>query len=187
MIEDTSKRDPMLHLLGGMSEGAGGYIENMEAAGGQQFQADAELMPAKGPWRALVELGFAEPEPTDDDLFVRTRLPKGWTKRSLADPRGGEVLDERGLPRVVTFVKNAFYDRKAYCHLLAVGGHLATEGIYGNEPPERPEKWDALTDEERADYLDTLNEYLDSAMEYPGTRGDREERVRTLKAAVSGG
>lgn len=186
MIEDTSKRDMELHLLGMLSEGQTGYIEGMEASGGQQFQADAELMPAKGPWRALVELGFAEPQPTDDELFVRTRLPKGWSKRSLDDPRGGEVLDERGLPRVGTFVKNAFYDRKAHCHLIAVGDGLATHAIYGDDPVERPEKWDLLTADERADYLDTLNEYLERAKEYPGIYGDREERVRALKAAVRG-
>lgn len=187
MVEDTSKRDPLLHLLGAMSEGSSGYIEDMEADGGKQFAADAELMPARGPWRELVALGFAEPEPTDDELFVRTRLPKGWTKRTLDDPRGGEVLDERGLPRVGTFVKNAFYDRKASCHLIAVGDGLATRAIYGDESVGRPEKWDLLTEDERADYFDTLNECLERAKEYPDIYGDRVERVRALKAAVADG
>lgn len=186
-VENTSQRDPMLHLLGAMDEGPSGYIENMEAAGGQQFTADAELMPARSPWRELVALGFAEPEPTDDELFVRTRLPKGWTKRALDDPRGGEVLDERGLPRVGTFVKNAWYDRKADCHLFAAGDHLATKHIYGDEAPARPAQWEVMTAEERADYFDCLNEYLERAKEYPDIYGDRAERVRALKAAVEAG
>lgn len=186
-VEDTSKRDPLLHLLGGMSEGASGYIEGIEAAGGQQFQAAVELMPTEGPWRELVELGFADPEPTDDALFVRTRLPLGWTKRILDDPRGGEVLDERGVARVGTFYKAAPYDRKAACHLIAPGLHLATDAIYGNEPPARPEKWEALTGEERADYLASLDHYLADAKEYPDIYGDRAERVQALKAAVTDG
>lgn len=183
-IEDTSRRAPELHLLGMLGQSRAGYIEDMEAAGGQQFTADIELMPAQGPWPELVALGFAEPEPTDDELFVRTRLPKGWTKRTLDDPRGGEALDERGVARVSTFYKAAFYDRKADCNLIAPGRHLATEGIYGDEPPARPALWGVLTAEERQDYLDSIDDYLKRAKEHPDIYGDRVERVRALKAAV---
>lgn len=182
-IEDTSKRDPLLHLAGAWGN-PGRYVEDMEAAGGTQFQAASELMPADGPWPELVALGFAEPEPTDDKLFVRTRLPEGWTKRAMDDPRGGQVLDERGVPRVGTFYKAASYDRKADCHLIAVGRHLATQGIYGDEPPARPELWDALTAEERGDYLDDLDDYLKRAEEYPTIYRDRVYRVNALKRAV---
>lgn len=185
MIENTSKRDPMLHLLGALSDGTGGYIEGMEAAGGRQFQADAELMPARGPWDDLVALGFAKPEPTDDELFVRTRLPKGWTKRSLEDPRGGEILDERGLPRVGTFYKAAPYDRKADCHVIAVGHALATRDIYGDAQPTEPSYWVAMTAAERADYIASLDGYLQRAEEYPDIYGDRAPRVRQLKAATN--
>lgn len=183
-IEDTTKRDPLLHLAGALSDGPSGYIEGMEAAGGQQFQAAADLMPASGPWPELVALGFAKPEPTDDDLFVRTRLPEGWTKRMLDDPRGGEILDERGVARVSTFYKAASYDRKADCYVINVGGRLATHGIYGGDPPARPERWDVLTAEERADYRLNLDNFLERAEQYPSVYGDRVQRVRTLKAQV---
>lgn len=182
-IEDTTKRDPLLHVAGAWDK-PGRYIEEMESAGGAQFQAAAELMPADGPWSELVELGFAEPEPTDDKLFVRTRLPEGWKKCSLDDPRGGQIVDERGVPRVGTFYKAASYDRKADCHLIAVGHHFATQGIYGDESPARPELWDRLTAEERADYLADLDHYLKKAEEYPSIYADRVERVRALKRAV---
>src|SRR5690554_7947830 len=88
MVENTGKLDPLGMLIGAMD------IEGMEAAGGQQFTADAELMPKNGRWDELVELGFAPPEPTEDELFVRTRLPEGWSKRMLDDPRGGEIRSE---------------------------------------------------------------------------------------------
>lgn len=149
--------------------------------------AEPELMPADGPWTELVALGFAEPEPTDDKLFVRTRLPQGWTKRiSPDDPRGGEVLDERGVPRVGTFYKAAPYDRKADCHLLNVGSHQAVADIYGDHEPVRPGKWGVFTEREREDYRRSLGNYLNDAERYPDIYGDRVERVRAFKAAVDG-
>jgi hypothetical protein len=184
MIENTTKRDNTAHLLGMNIEGRTGYIEGMEAEGGRQFQSDATLMPASGPWPELVALGFAEPEATDDELFVRTKLPAGWSKRSMEDARGGEIVDERGLPRVGTFYKAAFYDRKASCHLIGVGHHLATDAIYGDEEPARPAQWDVLTTQERQGYLNSLDGYLHRAERYPSTYEDRVQRVQALKAAV---
>ena len=179
MIEDTTKRDPMGKLFGAMD------VEGMEAAGGRQFTNDAELMPAHGPWDELVKLGFAKPEATDDALFVRTRLPEGWSKRMLDDPRGGQILDERGLPRVGTFYKAAFYDRKADCHLISPGWHAAIHGIYGDDPVGQPHGWDVMTEDEREDYLGGLREYLDDAKEHPNIYGDRVPRVKALLAAVT--
>jgi hypothetical protein len=179
MIEDTTKRDALGKLVGAMN------IEGMEAAGGQQFASEPELMPADGPWDELVELGFAPPEPTDDPLFVRTRLPDGWSKRLLDDPRGGEILDERGLPRVGTFYKAAFYDRKADCHLIAPGWHAATHGIYGDDPVGQPHGWDVMTSEEREEYVRGLRGYLADAKEHPNIYGERVPRVKALLDAVS--
>jgi hypothetical protein len=179
MIEDTTKRDALGKLVGAVN------IEGMEAAGGLQFVNESELMPADGPWDELVELGFAPPEPTDDELFVRTRLPEGWAKRLLDDPRGGEILDERGIPRVSTFYKAAFYDRKADCQLIAVGWHAATRGIYGDNPVGQPHGWDVMTAEEREDYVGGLRRYLRDAEESPNIYGGRVPRVKALLDAVS--
>jgi len=32
MIEDTSRRDPVVHLMGSMADGSNGYISGMESA-----------------------------------------------------------------------------------------------------------------------------------------------------------
>lgn len=184
MVENTSKRDPMLHLLGSLAEGQSGYIEGMEAEGQRQFVASAELMPADGPWAVLAELGFGEPQRTEDDLFVRSTLPAGWRKVATDHAMWSNVEDERGLPRVGVFYKGAFYDRSAFCHVIGAGRHLAMEAIYGDAPPARPEKWHLLTEGERASYRQDLDAYLQEAEAYPDVCR-RRGRVQALRAAVA--
>lgn len=183
-IENTTERDPLLHLVGMMGDGQTGYIESMESAGQRQVVTATDLMPADGPWQELVKLGFGKPQRTGDELFVRTTLPPGWRKSGTDHSMHSNVLDERGVERVGVFYKTAFYDRKAHCHVINVGGNLATHGIYGDDPPGRPEKWDVLTADERADYLASLNRYLEDAKRRPEIYGHRVKRVQALKAAV---
>lgn len=184
-VENTSKRPAESHLMGMLGEGQTGYIEGMESAGQRQLVADSALMPADGPWKDLVALGFGQPEPTDDELFVRTTLPAGWSKVATDHAMHSNVADERGVDRVGVFYKAAFYDRRADCHLINVGGHLGTHHIYGDEPPARPEKWDVLTEQERAGYIRNLDSFLERAKEHPDIYGDRVGRVEALKAAVA--
>ena len=59
-IEDTSKRDPLLHLAGGMIEGSSGYIEGMEAAGQRQV-VNSTLLPIETLYSTdedFIALGF---------------------------------------------------------------------------------------------------------------------------------
>ncbi len=125
MVENTSRRDPRIHLLGAQAEGLDGYIAGMEAAGMRQLLA-SDLLPARmipgdeGVWTAL---GFVfGGVVADDPLFRRVTLPAGWTRAAGGpgdDPRGGYVVDECGVRRVSIFYKAAFYDRAASMVLLA--------------------------------------------------------------------
>lgn len=186
MVENTGKRDPMLHLIGMMSEGQSDYIEGMEAEGQKQVVADSEVMPADGPWDALRTLGFGEPVPIEgDDMFVRTRLPEGWAKQPTNHSMWSEVIDERGIERVAVFYKAAFYDRSAHSQVVNVGRRLASNKIYGDDPVGLPEKWDLLTDVERTNYIDEIDNYLERAERHPDIYGDRAERAKALEDAAA--
>lgn len=184
MIEDTSKRDPMLHLLSAAVEGNTSYITGMEAAGQRQIVAATRLLPADGDWEALQTLGFGAPEPTDDELFVKTSLPQGWTKGETDHDMWSSVLDERGIERVSVFYKAAFYDRRASFHIPNVGSRLATNVIYGTAEPALPEQWGALTGQEKADFVQGLHGYQKEAAESPAIYADRLPRVEAVLALV---
>lgn len=121
MIEDTSKREPLLHMLGSMSEGSSDYITGMEAAGQAQL-VHSELLPIQlrgGDKAAFEALGFVFGE-TVDDLFRKATLPAGWTKVATDHSMWSKVLDELGRERVSVFYKAAFYDRDAFMRLATV-------------------------------------------------------------------
>jgi len=177
MIENTSKRDPLLHVIGAMGNPAG-YITDMEAAGQQQFVTETRLMPAEGDWDTLQALGFGAPTPTADELFVNSTLPEGWSKGATEHDMHSSVLDERGIERVGVFYKAAFYDRRASCYVANVGHRFATKVIYGDEKPALPDKWAVLTGEEREDFVDSLQRYLDDAEVHPDIYGHRVGRVK---------
>lgn len=105
MIENTSGRDPVLHLLGAMGEGqVGGYIYELEAAGQAQLVSSDQL-PTKlsgGTREELVEIGFTfgEPDP-DDPLFLPVTLPEGWRKQAATTtcgPTSSTRTGASGLP-----------------------------------------------------------------------------------------
>ncbi|WP_280371107.1 hypothetical protein [Nocardia wallacei] len=166
MIENTSQRDAALHLLGAMSDGTDTYITDMEAAGQRQLVASTEL-PASGPWGELEALGFAKGEPVRDDaLFVQATLPEGWRKERTDHSMWSQIVDERGVARVKVFYKAAFYDRRANFHVVNVGGNLATQAIWGDEPVALPSSWGVLTADERRDYAAALASRLEHEIEY---------------------
>jgi hypothetical protein len=185
MIEDTTKRAPMLHLLGALSDGPSGYIEGMEAGGGRQLAASdllpTDLSPAdEGAWTAL---GFTLGDTVDGDpLFRHATLPEGWTRRSHQDPRGSDILDTRGIPRVSIFYKAAFYDRRASASIVNVGSVVANTAIYDDGDYMIP--WDLLTADETATVVRVLDEYLADVADYPGTHGQRVPRVQALRSSA---
>lgn len=83
-VENTTLRDPATHIAGAQSAGSSAaYITDMEAAGRQQL-AESDLMPAKGDWADLEQLGFTNRGPVPDDpIFVHADIPAGWRREGL--------------------------------------------------------------------------------------------------------
>jgi hypothetical protein len=118
MIENTSDRDPFIHVLGAMSDGSDGYITGMESAGQRQFVASTQIptrMLHGTTDEKLTEMGFGlGPVVPGDPLFREATLPEGWEKRGSDHAMWSYIHDETGKKRVAIFYKAAFYDRKAH-------------------------------------------------------------------------
>jgi hypothetical protein len=138
--ENTSDRDPMLHLLGAMSEGSGGYVTGMEAAGQQQVVA-SEVLPARSPAEDLAAIGITLGEQVPGDkLFRYATLPPGWKKQGSDHAMWSYVVDELGRRRVSIFYKAAFYDRDAFASVTHLTGYVRAV-IDGAEPLVLDENW----------------------------------------------
>lgn len=181
-IEDTSQRDPMLHLLGSLGDPSG-YITGMEAAGQRQLLASEEL-PTQGAWDQLIEWGFTKGEKVDD-LFVKATLPDGWKREGSDHAMHSYLIDPRGIRMVNIFYKAAFYDRSAHMHLLNPGYSAFTEVIYGDEPVALPEHWDKFTTDERNDFLSGIPGMEEQISEHPTIYGEYADRLSQLKALVA--
>lgn len=120
--EDTSKRDPIIHVLGSLSAGSSGYIESMERAGQAQLVASTSIPTRRigcteDQLRALgFELGPL-PKEGEDQLFRPARLPQGWSIKPTDHSMHSDLLDDRGYRRGGIFYKAAFYDRSAHLSL----------------------------------------------------------------------
>lgn len=194
--ENTSTRDPLLHLAGAMSEGVDGYVTGMEAEGQRQL-VGSDVLPADAPWAdarrprrtwkeqdavTLESLGFVKGDPVPgDDLFVRCALPEGWRREGSDHTIWSYVVDERGVRRISVFYKAAFYDRSAHAHVVGVGHLLASEAVYGDDDAALPSSWAVLTEGERADFREHLDDYAAQAAEHPDIYGERLPRVRDLE------
>jgi hypothetical protein len=139
--EDTSKRPSELHLLGMLSDGQSGYIEDMEAAGQQQL-VHSNVIPTNGPSdEELTALGFQLGEQVQGDmLFRNATLPAGWKKEGSDHAMWSYILDERGRRRVAVFYKAAFYDRDAFMRLETPHSYLSAM-LYENGSPVFDDKW----------------------------------------------
>lgn len=119
--EDTSRQDPMLHMLGTMAMGSTPYIEAQERQGQAQL-AKSTTIPTRlngcteDQLRALgFELG---PVPTTGDtLFRPALLPQGWKIVPTDHSMWSDLVDSRGFVRGSMFYKAAFYDRGAHLGL----------------------------------------------------------------------
>jgi hypothetical protein len=156
MIENTSTRDPHLHLLGAVSEGTTGYITGMEAAGQRQVVASTLLpIEIRGASDADFEkLGFTFGAKRDD-LFREATLPAGWSKQGSDHNMWSYVVDQHGRRRVAVFYKAAFYDRKADMHLETPLGYLRN-ALYEGTDPVLDDEWltAAVADEVLAEERD---------------------------------
>jgi hypothetical protein len=178
--ENTRQRDPLLHLLGSMSEGADGYITGMEAQGQRQLVA-SEVLPAdtNGTDEEFTALGFTFGEPdSTDPLFRPATLPAGWRKERTDHSMWSVIKDERGIERVEVFYKAAFYDRSAFMRVCRVGYSVADRAIYGDGPVSLD--LDLLTGAEVADVAAGAREYLRQVQVDPEVYGKREGRAREV-------
>jgi len=182
--ENTSTREPLLHLAG-MSDGSSRYIEEMEAAG-QRAVVTSSVLPTDAPWEQLQALGFTRGEQVPGDaLFTRCELPEGWRREGSDHAMHSYVLDGRGVRRVSIFYKAAFYDRKASASVVTVGVDLSIEAIYGDEPPALPDPWEVLSEAERADFRDDLRAYAAKAERHPDIYGEHLPRAQRLLELVN--
>jgi hypothetical protein len=189
-IENTSSRDPMLHLLGAMSDGSSGYIEGMEAAGQRQLVSSASL-PTKtgGNDPAFLALGFTFGVPdTSDSLFRAATLPDGWTKRGSDHAMWSYILDEHGRQRVSIFYKAAFYDRRAFMRLDSVHNYVWTL-IESGRKPVLDDSWctrtavDAVVADERTRRAEQVDLY-ESKLGDKCAPWAAEELTRAKRAVV---
>ena len=176
MIENTSSRDPLIHLLGGI--GSDSYIEDMEAKGQQEI-VGSEKLPAdlKGDFESLgFVLGEVDP---DDPLFMDVTLPGGWKRQPTDHPMWSEIVDERGIARVAVFYKAAFYDRRAFARVESPGRNMATRFLYGDGPIDP--KSGLLTAEEQGGFDEALDEMEGLIEEHPDIYGEYQQRLRSAR------
>lgn len=124
MIENTSDRDPLLHLMGAL-DGSDSYITGMEAAGQRQL-VESEALPTQingGTLKDFEALGFTfgDPDPRDP-LFRPATLPAGWKKVRTDHSMWSKIVDDEGRERARIFYKAAFYDRDAFMSLETIAG-----------------------------------------------------------------
>lgn len=181
-VENTSNREPVVHLAGMLAEGQSGYIEGMEAAG-QRAVVNSDLLPRcdrEEDEAALVALGFTFGEPIEgDDLFRHATLPAGWKRAGSDHNMWSYIEDERGIRRVAIFYKAAFYDRKADCHLVNVGYEAVSEWLYSDTPIPL----DALTEDERAQVIVALQQMAEND---PKFYDDKPERAKAMLLHIGG-
>lgn len=189
MIENTSERDPSIHLLGMLSEGQSGYITGMEAAGQRQLVGSTSLPTDVQPDdAAYLALGFTfgDPDP-GDPMFRPATLPDGWTKQPTDHPMWSKIFDQHGRERVSIFYKAAYYDRHAFMRLNTVSGYAWNLVDHGGAPIfddwcTRSEFADAVA-EIRKDQVRYRDMYADDVRQ-----GDGEyaaERVKELDEQIA--
>lgn len=126
MIENTSGRDPLLHLIGAM-DGRSNFIEDMEAEGQRQF-VHSDRIPTElhdCTEDDLIALGFVlgDPDP-GDKLFRAATLPAGWSRAGSDHAMWSYLLDGNGRQRAAVFYKAAFYDRRAFLRLANIHSEM---------------------------------------------------------------
>ncbi len=140
-IENTAQRDPLLHLMGALSD-SDSYITGMEAAGQQQL-VNSTMLPTKvnsGSDDDLRALGFelGDPDP-NDKMFRPVTLPDGWSKQCTDHSMWSKVVDQLGRTRLMIFYKAAWYDRDAFVNVQTLSSYAFD--IINGEKPIFDETW----------------------------------------------
>lgn len=184
-VTNTSKEDPLVMLGDMMRMGTSDAIEAQEAQG-QKELVNSSVLPSEilhSTQADFEALGFVFGDLVEGDpLFRHVQLPEGWIKKGSDHAMWSYVEDDRGIERVAVFYKAAFYDRSAHMYLDKVGYKIAQDFIYGDD--EEFVVNPALTDEEKANVLQTALEYLGSVELYPDIY-DQGARAQMVVDALS--
>lgn len=188
-IENTTARDPALHLFSSLLEGADGYIHGMEAAGQRQL-VNSDRLPTKlqsDTDEDFITLGFTfgAPDP-NDSLFRPATLPPGWRREGSDHAMWSYLVDANGRRRVQIFYKAAFYDRDAFMSLRTIRSELS-ELLWGDDESAQPVVDDWTTREAWIDVIvrehdRLLVQALEKDDYFPkGARDDRKQARRCNK------
>jgi hypothetical protein len=188
-IENTARRDPLLHLMGALGD-SDSYITGMEAAGQQQL-VNSTMLPTKvnsGSDDDLRALGFqlGDPDP-NDKLFRPVTLPEGWSKQRTDHSMWSRVFDQHGRPRLTVFYKAAFYDRDAFINVQTVRGYA--DDLMNGIAPLYLDEW-ATADALRAALEKTIADdqaYIDDGFDDDGFWAGRVAKAREVLALLPGG
>lgn len=181
--ENTSKRDPLVHVAGSLG-GGDRYITEMEADGQQQLLASTTL-PTKSNYNhdgQYEALGFTFGEAVAGaPMFREATLPEGWKREGSEHAMWSYIVDQRGIRRVSIFYKAAYYDREAFMGITNVGHDAATHWIYGDD--KKPKLHPEFTADELAAARESAEAYIAEAEQYPPSR-DQVPRAKSLIAAI---
>jgi hypothetical protein len=182
-IENTADRDPIIHLLGAMSDGTGHYIEDLEARGQQQL-VNSDRLPTRTQDgdEPYLTAGFAfGPADPSDPLFRPASLPHGWKRERSDHSMWSYLVDEHSRRRVAIFYKAAFYDRDAFMRMESPRSYLRN-AVYGGTEPLLDDTW--LTRDVAVAELEELREsWLEDAADSKryARRGDDSYWVKRAK------
>lgn len=165
-----------------------GAIEASERRG-QQEVLHSDRLPSRsgGDEAALIALGFTFGEPDrEDPLFRPATLPTGWKREGSSHAMWSYIVDERGIRRVGVGYKAAFYDRWARMLLINVGSRVADDAIYGGAmPTSEALRLDRLTDDERVDFVQSVDRMRSKIAETPDIYGKYADRVAACDAILA--
>lgn len=115
-ITNTSKQDPVIHLVDAMLRGPSESIEHTEAQGARELASQSSRLPSDGladPMFVTAGLIVGVVDPADP-LFTFVTLPAGWQIRITDHNMWTDLVDAAGRVRAKIFYKAAYYDRRAF-------------------------------------------------------------------------
>ena len=197
-IENTSDRDPLLHLAGawGGEDRISNYITEMESAGQSQLvHSDRLPTDTHGTDDAFTALGFTFGEPdAGDPMFRPATLPEGWTRQGSDHAMWSYLLDDKGRKRVSIFYKAAFYDRSAHMSVVNPAS-VISDLFYADHDPTSLPLDDLLTAElareslnsaraQTIDYIERWTESVAAGLVPQSAVDEKAERLRRIDAMI---
>jgi hypothetical protein len=191
-IENTTKRDPLLHFAGALG-GMDDYVTGMESAGQRQL-VHSDRLPTDIGSNTVEEfeaLGFTlgDPDP-QDPMFRPATLPDGWQREGSDHAMWSYILDPNGRRRVAIFYKAAFYDRSAFMRISTIYSEL-TGVVWGDDEPvidewTTREDWIAALRAQAEDDRAKEREFKDHASGLSESAAARAAKCESFLAKLAG-